>query len=1094
MATERSNRHSQQSISPLPSLRKTSSTNNPYNNNNDASNNPKHNNSTNLSNSDLLSAVANSPTLSTKHSNTANKTSTAGNIRKVFSVDDDLNEVENDVKYLEGLQDGLKLAKQRLKKNGVLPRNKQQDGSNNTSVYHQDYMDIGKNNRNLSSTTTDRRNEDLITNRCEETNKANDNPEESGNLDENDNLGNNDTDARQLREFNPDDFLYKNHAGIVQHDPNDQLESYESLNPIYSASNHTHSNSNHNKDTNDSQADHEDYSDDNEDAESFTLRERQNAINETHPFGIRIWKPALYKKSRSIQKAADQDIHETRYKDIPLLIKINNVLYSIILGLPLMLLSFSLAFVIFTLTGFGLSKAGVEYARVFFKVGLYLFWPFGILMYMLKDENYYDEDRFEGVTVSEFYRWITSYKLFSNDGAQGSGEGEQSANAIDRNTTDPQGNPSISKNNISSSSFLLHTTPSNYGSVPTTSDRPTGQLKRYGSLLNAPRLSKVRNAEGNVVGGKQKRGDRPNGGHATDECSSSSFEQRRYFGRGKWTFARVIFYVLYYLVFTPILGVLSLITWLGVFTIPMSNVMVTLLSHLRKHPLALDYKSIRGYRNKSLENNILLCTFRCSGFHYYKYTVDGTNVIVMNLCFIVLVTIFDFYFLTGMYPNNFFTQGTTIFGFCLISTIPLAFYIGQAVASISAQTSMGLGAVINAFFSTIVEIFLYCVSLQQRKGLIVEGALIGSILGAVLLLPGFSMCAGAVKRKTQRYNPRSAGVSSAMLIFSMMVMFIPTMFYLIYGDYKIKCVDLVTNGKENKDQRCHFEQEELTFDKLYTKVIKPISISCAIILFVVYFIGLLFTLRTHAALIWSLPISSDKQNGGASSNTNGSGSNNVASDLEQSIHSTTTGEDANHGAPAVANNNNTNVVTNSSGHEAPNWSRSKSTIILLVATLAYAVIADILVDCVDEVLKDNPSINPKFLGLTIFALVPNTTEFLNAMSFAMNGNVALSMEIGTAYALQVCLLQIPSLVIFSMYRLRNISHNLIRIREQMFTLVFPRWDLIACMVSTFLFTYLYAEGKSNYFKGSLLILFYVILVVGFFFQGEIDKETFWNNE
>ncbi|KAH3898675.1 calcium/hydrogen antiporter SCDLUD_004997 [Saccharomycodes ludwigii] len=917
MATERSNRHSQQSISPLPSLRKTSSTNNPYNNNNDASNNPKHNNSTNLSNSDLLSAVANSPTLSTKHSNTANKTSTAGNIRKVFSVDDDLNEVENDVKYLEGLQDGLKLAKQRLKKNGVLPRNKQQDGSNNTSVYHQDYMDIGKNNRNLSSTTTDRRNEDLITNRCEETNKANDNPEESGNLDENDNLGNNDTDARQLREFNPDDFLYKNHAGIVQHDPNDQLESYESLNPIYSASNHTHSNSNHNKDTNDSQADHEDYSDDNEDAESFTLRERQNAINETHPFGIRIWKPALYKKSRSIQKAADQDIHETRYKDIPLLIKINNVLYSIILGLPLMLLSFSLAFVIFTLTGFGLSKAGVEYARVFFKVGLYLFWPFGILMYMLKDENYYDEDRFEGVTVSEFYRWITSYKLFSNDGAQGSGEGEQSANAIDRNTTDPQGNPSISKNNISSSSFLLHTTPSNYGSVPTTSDRPTGQLKRYGSLLNAPRLSKVRNAEGNVVGGKQKRGDRPNGGHATDECSSSSFEQRRYFGRGKWTFARVIFYVLYYLVFTPILGVLSLITWLGVFTIPMSNVM-----------------------------------------------------------------------------------GTTIFGFCLISTIPLAFYIGQAVASISAQTSMGLGAVINAFFSTIVEIFLYCVSLQQRKGLIVEGALIGSILGAVLLLPGFSMCAGAVKRKTQRYNPRSAGVSSAMLIFSMMVMFIPTMFYLIYGDYKIKCVDLVTNGKENKDQRCHFEQEELTFDKLYTKVIKPISISCAIILFVVYFIGLLFTLRTHAALIWSLPISSDKQNGGASSNTNGSGSNNVASDLEQSIHSTTTGEDANHGAPAVANNNNTNVVTNSSGHEAPNWSRSKSTIILLVATLAYAVIADILVDCVDEVLKDNPSINPKFLGLTIFALVPNTTEFLNAMSFAMNGNVALSMEIGTAYALQ----------------------------------------------------------------------------------------------
>lgn len=41
------------------------------------------------------------------------------------------------------------------------------------------------------------------------------------------------------------------------------------------------------------------------------------------------------------------------------------------------------------------------------------------------------------------------------------------------------------------------------------------------------------------------------------------------------------------------------------------------------------------------------------------------------------------------------------------------------------------------------------------------------------------------------------------------------------------------------------------------------------------------------------------------------------------------------------------------------------------------------------------------------------TKFQNAISFAMNGNIALSMEIGSAYALQVCLLQIPALVLFS---------------------------------------------------------------------------------
>lgn len=49
---------------------------------------------------------------------------------------------------------------------------------------------------------------------------------------------------------------------------------------------------------------------------------------------------------------------------------------------------------------------------------------------------------------------------------------------------------------------------------------------------------------------------------------------------------------------------------------------------------------------------------------------------------------------------------------------------------------------------------------------------------------------------------------------------------------------------------------------------------------------------------------------------------------------------------------------------------------------------EILVDVVDVVLEGS-GLDEKFLGVTLFALVPNTTEFMNAMSFAMNGNIAL---------------------------------------------------------------------------------------------------------
>lgn len=63
------------------------------------------------------------------------------------------------------------------------------------------------------------------------------------------------------------------------------------------------------------------------------------------------------------------------------------------------------------------------------------------------------------------------------------------------------------------------------------------------------------------------------------------------------------------------------------------------------------------------------------------------------------------------------------------------------------------------------------------------------------------------------------------------------------------------------------------------------------------------------------------------------------------------------------------------GHDAPNWSRLKSAIILLGATVLYAIIAEILVNTVDVVLE-SVDIDEKFLGITLFALVPNTTEFL----------------------------------------------------------------------------------------------------------------------
>ena len=81
-----------------------------------------------------------------------------------------------------------------------------------------------------------------------------------------------------------------------------------------------------------------------------------------------------------------------------------------------------------------------------------------------------------------------------------------------------------------------------------------------------------------------------------------------------------------------------------------------------------------------------------------------------------------------------------------------------------------------------------------------------------------------------------------------------------------------------------------------------------------------------------------------------------------SIHRSQTTRTAEQGPAPIA----TDAMgqTQGGGHDAPNWSRAKSTIILLTATVAYALIAEILVKTVDSVLQ-NFEISEKFLGISV---------------------------------------------------------------------------------------------------------------------------------
>ncbi|KAE8191014.1 hypothetical protein CF328_g5811, partial [Tilletia controversa] len=617
---------------------------------------------------------------------------------------------------------------------------------------------------------------------------------------------------------------------------------------------------------------------------------------------------------------------------------------------------------------------------------------------------------------------------------------------------------------------------------------------------------------------------------------------------------------------------------------------------LRPGQLAPRSKSFQGKGNsvRHRKGKILLCTYRAVGLQYYKYTVGGVNIIFINLLPVIAFTILDFFVLEKYVEHHNITSGplvaltsqTFIFMLALGSVIPLSYFIGMAVASISAQSSIGMGAVINATFGSIIEIILYSLALTQHKARLVEGSIVGSILAGVLLMPGLSMLSGATRRKEQRFNARSAGVTSTMLIMAIIGILTPTLFYQIYGTFQLTCEECphdAVPGESWTCKRCYYQHVPASTDPFFQTNLKGLMYTCTVILVLSYGIGLWYSLRTHASQIWQnpqpishthvqpalhglgvsgpngqhvplataahmvsipsaqrasiykrlLPVLPATRSNTQQTQGNEHNQGSVASrsrDLEGRPSVVATGEGSlpplhlpenisqeeyaravaitasafhtalqehSRGVGSGQHGSHVNQAIPRSvaadrhmskhepegedeahgGHDAPSWSRQTSVSVLLGCTVLYAIIAEILVDVVDVVLKGS-GIDEKFLGITLFALVPNTTEFMNAMSFAINGNIALSMEIGSAYALQVCLIQIPAMVFFSAYYNAGGASSVV---DSIFTLIFPRWDVIAIIFSIFLLTYTYIEARSNYYRGSICILSYLVLVAGFFF-------------
>ena len=153
----------------------------------------------------------------------------------------------------------------------------------------------------------------------------------------------------------------------------------------------------------------------------------------------------------------------------------------------------------------------------------------------------------------------------------------------------------------------------------------------------------------------------------------------------------------------------------------------------------------------------------------------------------------------------------------------------------------------------------------------------------------------------------------------------------------------------------------------------------------------------------------------------------------------------------------------------PKWSVRKSIIILSASTILVAVLSEMLVGEVREVVAAF-GWTELFIGVIVVAIVGNVAEHLSAITAALKNKMDLSIQIAVGSATQVVMFVAPALVLISLF-----------FGEPM-NLVFNTFELVTIIFAVFVTNAVVEDGESTWFEGFQLVVAYIIMAVAFFFH------------
>ncbi|RKN86665.1 calcium/proton exchanger [Paenibacillus ginsengarvi] len=149
------------------------------------------------------------------------------------------------------------------------------------------------------------------------------------------------------------------------------------------------------------------------------------------------------------------------------------------------------------------------------------------------------------------------------------------------------------------------------------------------------------------------------------------------------------------------------------------------------------------------------------------------------------------------------------------------------------------------------------------------------------------------------------------------------------------------------------------------------------------------------------------------------------------------------------------------------WSKGKSILYLLLATVMVAFISEWLVGTLEE-FTHKFGLTELFVGAFLIAIIGNAAEHSAAVFLAMKNKIGAAVEIAIGSSLQIALFVAPVLVIISFFM------------GQTMDIVFTTYELAAIAVSAVIAKSISQDGSTNWYEGVLLLVVYIILGIAFF--------------